>query len=156
MGTKKLRLSGKAQKTKNTPGNRDFSLPVAGFEEELRHRNRCEDARFLLVGGKQCLHTFYNIRLEKRGERRSLCSLCSGDIIGTTAESRRDLLRQITHPGIHPVAGTAFVCEPPMDGKHHLAGLRLIGESFVLIAEPEQFRLAVALADVHAQLDLPA
>ena len=40
-----------------------------------------------------------------------------------------------------------------MDGQHHLARLRLIGESFVLIAEPQEFRLAVTLTDIHAQLD---
>ena len=64
-----------------------------------------------------------------------------------------DLLRKIAHPGIHPVAGTAFVCKPPMDGQHHLPGLRLIGERLVLITKPQEFRLAVTLADIHAQFD---
>ena len=101
-------------------------------------------------------HTLYNIRLGKPGKGGSLCSLCSCGTIGTpgtTTESRRDLLGEIAHPGIHPVAGTAFICEPPMYGQNHLAGLRLVVQSFVLIAEPQELRFAVAPADIHTQLD---
>jgi len=45
------------------------------------------------------------------------------------------------------------VCEPAMDGQHHLAGLRLIGERLIPITEPQELVLSVTLADVHAQLD---
>ena len=72
-----------------------------------------------------------------------------------TAESRRDLGCQLTHAGIHPVTGAALVGKPPMDGQHHLVGFRRIVQCLGLIAEPEQLRLAVALADVGAKLDEP-
>lgn len=108
---------------------RQFTLAVARFEYELRHRNRCEDARFLLIRRKQCPYTLYNIRLGKPGKSRGLCSLCRPGTIGTTGtttESCRDLFCQIAHPGIHPVSGTGLVGKPAMHRQHHFIGLRLI------------------------------
>lgn len=40
-----------------------------------------------------------------------------------------------------------------MYGQDHLAGLRRVIQSFILIAEPDQLVLSVSLADIHAQLD---
>ena len=75
-------------------------------------------------------------------KNRSWCS--SSNANDHTTERRRDLFCEIAHPGIHPVAGTAFVCKPTMDSQDHLAGLRLIVQSLILIAEPQELRLAVA------------
>ena len=75
------------------------------------------------------------------------------DRLHLTAERCRDLGCQITHTGIHPVTGAAFVRKPPMDGQNHLVGFRGVVERLGLIAEPEQLCLAVALADVGAKLD---
>ena len=72
-----------------------------------------------------------------------------------TAESCRDLGCQIAHAGIHPVAGAALVCKPPMDSQNHLVRFRRVVQRLGLIAEPEQLRLSVALADVGAKLDEP-
>lgn len=81
---------------------------------------------------------------------RSGCA-CIGR--GRAAKLRRHLLGEVTHPGIHPVARTGLVGKPSVDGQNHLAGLRLIGESLVLITEPDEFRFSVALANVYAQGD---
>lgn len=72
-----------------------------------------------------------------------------------TAESRRDLGCQIAHAGIHPVAGAALVRKPSVDGQHHLVRLRSVVQRLGLIPQPEQLRLAIALADVGAKLDEP-
>ena len=40
-----------------------------------------------------------------------------------------------------------------MDRKEHLSGFRLISQSLVLVADPQQLCLAVSPTDVHAQLD---
>ena len=40
-----------------------------------------------------------------------------------------------------------------MHGQDHLAGLRFVIQRLVLIAKPQELRLAVALTDIHAQLD---
>lgn len=80
---------------------------------------------------------------------------CGLDWVGRlyiTAESRRDLGCQISHTGIHPVAGTALVRKPSVDGQHHLIGFRGIVQRLGLIAQPEQLGFAVALADVGAKL----
>ena len=70
-----------------------------------------------------------------------------------TAESCRDLGCQIAHAGIHPVAGAALVRKPSVDGQHHLVRLRSVVQRLGLIPQPEQLRLAIALADVGAKLD---
>ena len=70
-----------------------------------------------------------------------------------TAERCRDLGCQITHTGIHPVTGAAFVRKPPMDGQNHLVGFRGVVQRLGLISKPEQLGFAVALADVGAKLD---
>ena len=72
-----------------------------------------------------------------------------------TAESRRDLGCQITHTGIHPVTGAAFVRKPPMDGQHHLVRFRGVVQRLGLISQPEQLGFAVALADVGAKFNEP-
>lgn len=55
-----------------------------------------------------------------------------------TAESCRDLGCKIAHAGIHPVAGTALVRKPSVDGQHHLVGFRGVVECLGLIAQPER------------------
>ena len=75
------------------------------------------------------------------------------DRLHLAAESRRDLGCQLTHTGIHPVAGAAFVRKPPMDGQNHLVGFRGVVECLGLIAQPEQLGFAVAPADIGAKLD---
>ncbi len=75
------------------------------------------------------------------------------DRLHLAAESCRDLGCQITHTGIHPVAGTALVRKPSVDGQYHLVGFRGVVECLGLIAQPEQLGFAVALADVGAKLD---
>ena len=40
-----------------------------------------------------------------------------------------------------------------MDSQHHLIRLRLITECLILITQPEELFLAVALADIHAELN---
>ena len=75
------------------------------------------------------------------------------DRLHLAAESCRDLGCQITHMGIHPVAGAALVRKPSVDGQHHLVRFRGVVQRLGLIAEPEQLCLAVALADVGAKLD---
>jgi len=55
--------------------------------------------------------------------------------------------------GVHPVAGAALVGEPSVDGQDHLVRLGGVVEGLVLVAQPEQLLLAVALADVHAERD---
>ena len=72
-----------------------------------------------------------------------------------TAESCRDLLGKVAHAGIHPVAGAGLVGEPPVDGQHHLVRFRSVVQRLGFIAQPEQLRLAIALADVGAKLDEP-
>ena len=83
---------------------------------------------------------------------------CGLDWVGRlyiTAESRSDLGCQIAHTGIHPVAGAALVRKPSVDGQHHLVRLRSVVQRLGLIPQPEQLRLAIALADVGAKLDEP-
>ena len=75
------------------------------------------------------------------------------DRLHLAAESCRDLGCQITHTGIHPVAGAALVRKPSVDGQHHLVGFRGVVECLGFIAQPEQLGFAVALADVGAKLD---
>ena len=136
---------------------RQFTFAIAGLKDELRHRNGCQDARFLLVCRKQCPYTLYNICLKFPGKGRSLCSLCSCGTtftIGTTAAKLCcNLGCQITHPRIHPVARTGLVGKPPVNGKDHLTGLRCIVQRLIFIPEPDQLGLSVALADIHAQSD---
>ena len=83
------------------------------------------------------------------GRLRGLCGFY------LAAQLRRDFLGEVTHTSIHPVAGTALVGKPPMDGQHHLIALRTVIKRLVLISQPEQLRLAIALADVGAKLDEP-
>ena len=83
---------------------------------------------------------------------------CGLDRVGRfyiTAESCRDLGCQITHTGIHPVAGTGFIRKPPMDGQNHLVGFRGVVQRLGLISQPEQLGFAVALADVGAKFNEP-
>ncbi len=77
------------------------------------------------------------------------------DRLHLTAESRRDLGCQIAHAAIHPVTGAALVGKPSVDSQNHLIGFRGIVQRLGLIAQPEQLRLAVALADVGAKLNEP-
>ena len=81
------------------------------------------------------------------GRLRGLCGFC------LSTQLRRDLLGKVTHAGVHPVTGAAFVRKPPMDGQNHLVGFRGVVQRLGLISKPEQLRLAVALADVGAKLD---
>ena len=69
------------------------------------------------------------------------------------AESRSDLGCQIAHAGIHPVAGTALVRKPSVDGQHHLVRFRGVVQRLGLITQPEQLGFAVAPADIGAKLD---
>ena len=69
------------------------------------------------------------------------------------AKLRRDLCGEVAHPGIHPAARTRLIGKPAMDGQHHLVGGGSVVQRLVLVAEPDEFGLAVALADVHAKGD---
>ena len=51
------------------------------------------------------------------------------------------------------ITGASLSRKPTVNGQNHLTGLRLIGQSGVLIREPHHLVLAVTLANVHAQLD---
>ena len=76
-----------------------------------------------------------------------------GRLRGGATELRRDLACEVAHTGVHPVAGAALVGEPSVDGQDHLVRLGGVVEGLVLVAQPEQLLLAVALADVHAERD---
>ena len=83
------------------------------------------------------------------------CGLDRGGRFYITAESCRDLGCQIAHAGIHPVAGAALVRKPSVDSQNHLVRFRGVVQRLGLIPQPEQLRLAIALADVGAKLDEP-
>ena len=85
--------------------------------------------------------------------RAASCGRRSRAPRGTAAELRCDLGSKVSHPGIHPVAGAAFVGKPAMDGQHHLIRLRTVVQRLVLIAKPDQLLLSVPLADIHAEGD---
>ena len=76
-----------------------------------------------------------------------------GRLRGGATELRCDLACEVAHTGVHPVAGAALVGEPSVDGQDHLVRLGGVVEGLVLVAQPEQLLLAVALADVHAERD---
>ena len=78
------------------------------------------------------------IRLRRRGIRAGVQRSCN-------------LAGQIAHAGIHPVAGAAFICKPPVDRQNHLVRLRDIVQRFVLIPQPQQHLLAVPLADIDTE-----
>ena len=107
------------------PGRDGFTAVVgaAGDGHEVTH--------FYRTGGRLC----------------GLCGFC------LAAQLRRDLLGEVTHTSIHPVAGAAFVGEPFVDGQHHFIRLRIVAQRFRLISKPEQLGFTVALADIHAELD---
>ena len=82
--------------------------------------------------------------------RRGLDGLCR---VRVSAECRRHLFCKVAHTGIHPVAGTALVRKPSVDGQHHFVRFRGVVQRLGLIAEPEQLGFAVAPADIGAKLD---
>ena len=63
-----------------------------------------------------------------------------------------DLLCKVAHARIEPVARTGFVGKPAVNGQHHFIRLGIVGERLGFVPEPEQLLLAVALADVDAEL----
>lgn len=83
------------------------------------------------------------------GRLRGLCGFY------LAAQLRRDFLGEVTHTSIHPVAGTAFVRKPSVNSQNHLVRFRSVVQRLGFIAQPEQLRLAIALADVGAKLDEP-
>jgi hypothetical protein len=112
---------------------RQFRFAVAGFEDELRHRNRCEDARFLLVSRKQ-YPTLFTTSASESPEKAEACVPCV--VVGpsvlsvplpraaVTFEARSPILAYIQLPG------QAFVCKPAMDGQHHLIGFGCSSASY--------------------------
>ncbi len=81
------------------------------------------------------------------GRLRGLCGFY------LAAQLCRDLFSKIVHTSIHPVAGAGFVGEPSVDSQYHLIRLRGVAQRFRLIFQPEQLGFAVALTDIHAELD---
>ena len=131
----------------------ELAFPIPGFQNELCQRYRGEDARLIHICSEKSTDRLNYITLRQSGQHLSLCARGLDGCVGGGAKLHCDLVCQITHASIHPVARTAFVCEPPMYGQDHLAGLRRVIQSFILIAEPDQLVLSVSLADIHAQLD---
>lgn len=76
-----------------------------------------------------------------------------GSGLRRSAQRRSDLHGEIAHAGVHPVAGAALVGKPAMDGQDHFVGLGGVIQGLVLVAQPKQLGFAIALADVHAELD---
>ena len=60
---------------------------------------------------------------------------------------------KVAHAAPHPVAGAALVGKPAVDGQDHFVGLGGVIQGLVLVAQPKQLGFAIALADVHAELD---
>ena len=72
---------------------------------------------------------------------------------GAAAKCRCDFFGQIAHASIHPVSRTGLVGKPAVDRQDHFIGGRAVTERLVLVAQPQELLLAIALADVHAELD---
>ena len=130
-----------------------FGLTVAGLQNELRQRHGGEDARVLHVGGEKAANLLDYVGF---GKVRQCGGLRAGDLRGflrSTAEFCCDLAGQITHSRIHPISRTGLVCKPTVDRQDHLVGLWRVGQRRILIAQPQELLLTVALADVHTELD---
>ena len=132
---------------------RQLAFAVAGFQNELCQRHGCQNAGFLLVCRKQSADLLNHFCFRETGKDSGLRSLSSSasSRIRTTSKLCRDLLSQITHSGVHPVARTRLVGKPPMDRQHHLIRLGRVVQRLLLVPKPQQLLLAVSLTDIHAQ-----
>ena len=125
---------------------RKLALAVPGFQNELSQRYRCQDATLLLICRKQRTDLLDRIRLRQVLQDRGLCPATG---ISGSLQCLRHLLSQISHSCIHPVPRTGLIRKPPVNGQDHLPALRRIIQRLVLISEPDQLALAIALADIY-------
>ena len=132
-------------------GELTFSVP--GFQNKLRQRYGGEDARLIHICSEKGTDRLNYITLGQSGQ---LLSLCAGGLDGCVvggAKLRCDLVCQITHASIHPVARTGLVGKPAVHRQDHLVRLRRVVQGLVLVAKPDELLLAVAFADINAELD---
>ena len=103
--------------------------------------------------GVSLLEVCASLYVVKRSSGVSSATSGSGTAVAATSEQRVDPAREFSVSGVQPVAGAALVCKPAVRRQHHFVAFRGIRKSFLLAAEPEHLRFAIALADVGAELD---
>lgn len=72
---------------------------------------------------------------------------------GAAAQPLSDLGGNLPMQVVEVIAGAALICEPAMNGHHHLTGLGGIGERLCLVPEPEQLLGSVPAADVRNKVE---
>ena len=132
-----------------------FTLPITGFQNELSQRYRCQDTALLLIRSKKRSYLLNYIRLRQILQDRCLSPLYSQTAtrIRGSLQRLRHILSKISHPCIHPVARTRLISKPSVNRQDHLPALRRIIQCLILIPEPNQLILAVALADIDTELN---
>ena len=131
----------------------ELAFPIPGFQNELCQRYRGEDAGLIHIRSEKSTDRLDYITLRQSGQHLSLCAGGLDGCVGGGAKLRCDLVCQITHAGIHPVARTGLVGKPAVHCQDHLVRLRRVVQGLVLVSKPDELLLAVAFADINAELD---
>ena len=131
----------------------ELAFPVPGFQNELRQRYRGEDARLIHICSEKSTDRLNCITLRQSGQHLSLCAGGLDGCVRGGAKLPSDLVCQITHASIHPVARTGLVGKPAVHRQDHFVRLRRIVQGLVLVSEPDELILPVAFTYIYAKLD---